>query len=114
MKGIVGWLLTAFLLLPLAQRRAHAQWPSELVPGVRVQVRLPEAEFQPVGRRGHLLRGRIVRLAQDSLYLAITDSVGPLAIPRSLIQRLDHSRGVPRGRRRRSCGARETAPRLRS
>jgi hypothetical protein len=25
----------------------------------------------------------------------VTDSVGPLAIPRSLIQRLDHSSGVP-------------------
>jgi hypothetical protein len=36
-----------------------------------------------------------VQLAQDSLYLAVTDSVGPLAIPRRLIQRLDRSRGVP-------------------
>jgi hypothetical protein len=29
------------------------------------------------------------------LYLAVTDSVGPLAIPRHLIERLDYSRGVP-------------------
>ena len=95
MKGIVSWLLLAFLLLPWGHRRAHAQWPPEVALGVRVQVRLPEAEFQPLGRRGHLLRGRIVQLAQDSLYLAVTDSMGPLAIPRRLIQRLDRSRGVP-------------------
>jgi hypothetical protein len=95
MNGIVGWILLAFLLLPWAPMRGHAQWPPEVAAGVRVQVRLPEAEFQPLGRRGHLLRGRIVRLAQDSLYLSVTDSVGPLAIPRSLIQRLDRSRGVP-------------------
>jgi hypothetical protein len=34
-------------------------------------------------------------LAPDTLYLALTDSLGPLAIPRSLIQRVDISRGVP-------------------
>lgn len=74
---------------------AVAQWPSEIAPGARVQVRLPEAEFQRRAPRGQLLRGRVVRLAQDSLYLAVTDSVGPLAVPRSLIERLDISRGVP-------------------
>jgi hypothetical protein len=95
MNGKVGWLILALLLLPGAAIPAVAQWPSEVVPGVRVQVRLPEAEFQPIGRRGHLLSGRIVQLAPDSLYLSVTDSVGPLAIPRNLIQRLDRSRGVP-------------------
>jgi hypothetical protein len=37
----------------------------------------------------------VSRLSPDTLYLAITDSVGPLPIPRRLIQRLDYSRGVP-------------------
>jgi hypothetical protein len=58
-------------------------------------VRLPEVEYQETVRRGHLLRGRVTGLAPDTLYLAITDSLGPLAVPRSLIQRLDLSRGVP-------------------
>jgi hypothetical protein len=72
-----------------------AQWPSELTVGARVQARLPEAQYQPDARRGHLLRGRIAALADDTLYLAVTDSVGPLALPRPLIQRLELSRGVP-------------------
>jgi len=85
-------LALVLTLCPVA--RANSQWPPEVAAGARVQVRLPEAEFQPKAR-GQLLRGRVVRLAQDSLYLAVTDSVGPLAIPRSLIERLEYSRGVP-------------------
>jgi hypothetical protein len=42
-----------------------------------------------------LLRGKVTALAADTLYLAVADSLGPLAIPRTLIQRLDLSRGVP-------------------
>ena len=86
-------LALVLTLCPVA--RANSQWPPEVAAGARVQVRLPEAEFQPKAARGQLLRGRVVRLAQDSLYLAVTDSVGPLAIPRSLIERLEYSRGVP-------------------
>jgi hypothetical protein len=71
-----------------------AQWPPQVTPGIRVQVRLPEAQHQ-VGPRGQLLRGRVTGLAQDTLYLAVTDSVGPLAIPRSFVQRLEISRGAP-------------------
>jgi hypothetical protein len=79
--------------LPIAG--ASAQWPPEIVPGTRVQAQLPETQFQPAARRGHLLRGRVAGLAPDTLYLAVTDSVGPLAIPRNLIERLEYSRGVP-------------------
>jgi hypothetical protein len=60
-----------------------------------VRARLPEAQYQADGRRGHLLRGRVTALTADTLYLAVTDSVGPLAVPRRLIERLDYSRGVP-------------------
>lgn len=74
---------------------ATGQWPVEITPRVRVQVRLPESEFQAVGPRGLLVRGRVTRLAGDTLYLAVADSVGPLAIPRSFIQQLHYSRGVP-------------------
>jgi hypothetical protein len=72
-----------------------AQWPADLAPGVRVRARLPEAQYQVDGSRGHLVRGRIMALAPDTLYLAVTDSLGTLAIPRSLIQRVDISRGIP-------------------
>jgi hypothetical protein len=78
-----------------AAHRLEAQWPAEIVPGARVQARLPEMQYQKGNQRGHLLRGRVSGLSADTLYLAITDSVGPLAVPRHLIQRLDYSRGVP-------------------
>ena len=88
-----AWLLLLLCHLPILA--AGAQWPPEIVRGTRVQAQLPEAQFQPVGRRGHLVRGRVAGMAPDTLYLAVTDSVGPLAVPRSLIERLDYSRGVP-------------------
>src|SRR5215213_5535907 len=71
-----------------------AQWPPQVSPGTRVQVRLPEAQYQ-VGPRGQFVRGRVTRLADDTLYLAVTDSLGPLAIPRLFVQKLEISRGIP-------------------
>jgi hypothetical protein len=94
-RALPRWAWLTLLLSSSPLIRAGAQWPGEIVPGARVQARLPEAQFQPAGRRGHLLRGRVTRLAPDTLYLAVTDSVGPLAIPRAFIERLDLSRGVP-------------------
>lgn len=72
-----------------------AQWPPGIAAGARVQVRLPEVQYQVDGRRGQLVRGRVTALTPDSLYLAITDSLGPVAVPRYLIERLAYSRGVP-------------------
>ena len=72
-----------------------AQWPPSVTSGARVQVRLPEVQYQFGGHRGHLLRGRVTSLTSDTLYLAVTDSLGPLPIPRRLIERLEFSRGVP-------------------
>jgi hypothetical protein len=83
-------VLTVMLSLPLA-----GQWPAGVTSGARVQVRLPEVQYQIAGPRGHLIRGRVTGLARDTLYLSVTDSVGPLAIPRRLIDRLQLSRGVP-------------------
>lgn len=74
---------------------ARAQWPPDLTEGARVRVQLPEQQYQADMRRGHLLRGRVTALAPDTLYLAVTDSLGPLAIPRTLVHRIDLSRGVP-------------------
>jgi len=35
------------------------------------------------------LRGRMTALAPDTLYLAVTDSLGPLAVPRTIVEHLD-------------------------
>jgi hypothetical protein len=95
MRLITGWVVVAAVGLASGWQNLEAQWPAEIVPGGRVRARLPEMQYQQGNQRGHLLRGRVSRLSADTLYLAITDSVGPLAIPRQLIQRLDYSRGVP-------------------
>jgi hypothetical protein len=86
-------LALAIGLVPVSA--ALAQWPSELAPGARVQVQLPEHQYQSDARRGHLVRGRVAAVTADTLYLAVADSLGPLAIPRPLVQRVDLSRGVP-------------------
>lgn len=88
-------LLAVSLLLASQVTSLAAQWPREITPGTRVQVRLPEAQYQFDGKRGHFLRGRVTALSADTLYLAVTDSVGPLAVPRGLINDLAFSRGVP-------------------
>ena len=89
-RWCLPWLIAVHAATPVV-----AQWPDAIAPGTRVQARIPEAQYQMGGRRGHLLRGRITALAPDTLYLAVTDSLGPLAVPRALIQHLDFSRGVP-------------------
>lgn len=88
-------LVPLLLLAVLGHADLPAQWSASVAPGARVRVRLPEVQFQETTRRGHLLRGRVTALSPDTLYLAVTDSVGPLAVPRSLIQKLELSRGVP-------------------
>jgi len=47
------------------------------------------------GHRGQLLRGRVTALTPDTLYLSVTDSLGPLPIPRRLVDQLKLSKGVP-------------------
>jgi hypothetical protein len=88
-------LLIAVALSSPPERAALAQWPSDVVEGARVRVEVPEQQYQADNRRGHLLRGRVTAVAGDTLYLAVADSLGPLAIPRTLVQRLDLSCGVP-------------------
>ncbi|HEV7365018.1 MAG TPA: hypothetical protein VGN76_04150 [Gemmatimonadales bacterium] len=60
-----------------------------------MQVRLPEIQYQADPRRGHLIRGKVRALTPDTLYIAVTDSLGPLAVPRTVIQNIDLSHGVP-------------------
>ena len=87
--------ITIFSLTVGQMPSLAAQWPAEIVPGTRVRVQLPERQYQFGGSRGHLLRGRVTALSPDTLYLAVTDSIGPLAIPRRFIDKLALSRGVP-------------------
>jgi len=89
-------LVVATLFLLAWSGPVAAQWPAELRPGRRIQVRVLEREAQiMMGPRGQDLRGTLAGLAPDTLYLRITDSLGTLAIPRRLVRRLQISRGVP-------------------
>jgi hypothetical protein len=91
----IRWLVSTLVASHAATTTLSAQWPASITPGTRVRVLLPEAQYQAASRRGHLLRGRVTALAPDTLYLAVTDSLGPLAVPRALVDHLDLSRGVP-------------------
>jgi hypothetical protein len=70
LRPIPQWAGLMLLLSYSPLAGVNAQWPAEIVLGTRVQAQLPEAQFQPAGRRGHLLRGRVTALAPDTLYLA--------------------------------------------
>jgi len=95
---MAGWhpLPAVLLYLLTAASAAQSQWPPGIEPGARVRVTVPEEQRQPDKvTRGHELRGRVMHLNLDTLYLAVTDSLGPLAVPRSATRRIDLSRGVP-------------------
>jgi hypothetical protein len=85
------------LLLALIgfQPLSAQQWPAPITSGTRVQVKLPEAQYQIDAGRGQLIRGKVSVLAPDTLYLLVADSVGVLPIPRNMIRKLEYSRGVP-------------------
>jgi hypothetical protein len=95
METLMRAAILLFILANSVAPTLSAQWPSRVTPGARVQVRLPEVQYQFVGRRGHMIRGKVAAVAADTLYLAVTDSLPPLPIPRHLIERLEYSRGVP-------------------
>jgi hypothetical protein len=94
-RGCQRSLILILASIGIALQPAGAQWPAHVTPGARVQVRLPEIQYQFDWVRGQPIRGRVASLASDTLYLAVGDSLGPLAVPRRLIQRLEYSKGVP-------------------
>ena len=74
-----------------------AQFQTEVRPGARVRVWVPETDRQQEGPyRRQLLRGT-VESVDGSLRLRIPGVAGTLAIPRNSVRRLDVSRGVSRG-----------------
>jgi len=88
-------IVISFLLA--APALADAQFPAELQPGMRVRVWIPETTRQEQGPdRRQLLRGT-VESVDGTLRLRVPGTVGPLAIPRASVRRLDVSRGVSRG-----------------
>lgn len=77
---------------------ATAQFPSEVQPGTRVRVWIPEPARQNEGPyRRQLLRGNVESVDGSTLRLRIPGSANSLAIPRASVRRLDVSRGVDRG-----------------
>ncbi len=84
-------------LLLAAPRLAIAQFPTEVRPGTRVRVWIPEPSRQEEGPyRRQLLRGT-VESVDGTLRLRVPGTTGSLAIPRAAVRRLDVSRGVSRG-----------------
>ena len=88
------FLAVAMVILPT---RLQAQFPAEVQPGSRVRVWVPERQRQMEGPvRRQLLRGYVNMLTPDTLYLTIPGTVGPVAVARMNVRRLQLSRGVSR------------------
>ena len=77
---------------------AVAQYPTDVRPGTRVRVWIPEPvrqEHAPESRQ--LLRGTVDAVDGSVLRLRVPSTTNSLAIPRASVRRLDVSRGVSRG-----------------
>ena len=75
-----------------------AQFPTDVRPGTRVRVWIPETvrqEHPPESRQ--LLRGTVESVDGSVLRLRVPSTAGSLSIPRASVRRLDVSRGVSRG-----------------
>lgn len=87
----------ATCLLVAPQLAAAQSFPSEVQPGARVRVWLPEAvRQQQAPERRQLLRGTVESVDRGTLHLSVPGSTGSLTIARSAVRRLDVSRGVSR------------------
>jgi hypothetical protein len=91
-------LLVVASFLLAAPCLAVAQFPSDVQPGTRVRVWLPEAvrQEQPPEKR-QVLRGTVESVDAGSVRLRIPGTGGALGIPRASVRRLDVTRGVSRG-----------------
>lgn len=99
MRGSRTCLLIAVAFAGVLARTAplSAQFPSDVQPGTRVRLWLPEPNRQAEGpARRQLLRGTITRVSGDTLHLDVPGSFGGLAIPRGSVRRLEISGGVSR------------------
>jgi hypothetical protein len=88
---VIGFLL-------VAPSFADAQFPTEVRPGTRVRVWVPEPNRQADGPdRKQLLRGTVESVNAGTVRLGVPGTTGSLAIPRASVRRLDVSKGVSRG-----------------
>ena len=90
-------LIVISSLLGIA-RLADAQFPTDVQPGTRVRVWIPEtARQEEAPNHRQFLRGTVESVDGSTLRLRVPGTVGSLAIPRTSVRRLDVSRGVSRG-----------------
>jgi len=88
-------LIVGLFLIPSITR---AQFPTEVRPGTRVEVWLPETTRQENGpERRLILRGNVESVQGSVLRLAVPSTMGSLAIPRAAVRRMYVSKGVSRG-----------------
>ena len=88
-------LLAIPLLLVLAVPAA-AQYPDDVVAGVRVRLAVRDsARQEPLLPRQQTIIGTVANVAGDTLYLAVPSTTGTIAVPRESVRQLSISRGVP-------------------
>jgi hypothetical protein len=87
----------AVFLLTLIASVASAQLSSQVQPGMRVRVWVPEPWRQENQNSWHrqLLRGTVASATADTLHLVVPGTEGTLSVARPSIRRLDVSRGKP-------------------
>lgn len=88
-------IFVATLLVTAVSSAASAQFPSQVQPGARVRVWIPEPVRQEQAPdRRQLLRGTVESVSGGVLRLTVPGTAGTLTIPRNAVRRLDVSRGV--------------------
>jgi hypothetical protein len=96
MKPIARQLFLIASALCCVTALADAQFPSDIQPGSRVRVFLPEAYRQatsPTNRQA--VRGVIESVSADTLRLTVPGAMGTLSVTSANIRRLEVSRGAP-------------------
>lgn len=87
----------AGLVLFIGPSLASAQFPTEVRPGTRVRVWIPEAVRQEQApERRQVLRGSVESIDGAALRLRVPGTGGSLSVPRAAVRRIDVSRGVSR------------------
>jgi hypothetical protein len=93
---MMRFFIVAYLVV-VPQLAAAQSFPTEVQPGARVRVWLPEPVRQgQAPERRQLLRGNVESVDRGVMRLSVPGSMGSLTIPRSAVRRLDVSRGVSR------------------
>ena len=96
MRSLAPRLILVAFALACSAAVGRAQFPTDIHPGVRVRVSLPEPWRQATSPGKRLqLRGIVESISQDTLRLTVPGAVGTLSVASSTIRRLEISRGAP-------------------